>query len=163
MTHVVSPSGYPLQPQQQCYSTDSCSSVDSFRTTIVDPPMYHNTMKQIVPGVSMQYTNVQVQNPITQTNSIHGLTDSCSNVDSFSTTKKDLSVNCNTMKQIVPRGMAQYTNVQLQNPIVQTNSIHDSTDCCSSVDSFSTTRNTNVQAQNPKIQPNIHSGTVFSE
>jgi len=180
MTHVVSPSGYPMQPQQQCYSTDSCFSVNSFSTTNEDAPVYYNTMNQIVPEASMQYTNVHGQNPIIQTNSIHCLTDSCSSVDSFRITKEDLSWQCNTMKQIVPRGGVQYTNAQVQNPIIQTNSINGSKDTYSCVDSCSTANEdfsvyyntmkqivpgrviqyTNVHPQNPIIQTNsIHGST----
>jgi len=137
MTHVVCPSGYPLQPQQQYYSTDCCSNVDNLSTTLDDPLVYDNTMKQIVPGVSMQYTNVQDGNPIIQTSSIHG--DSCSSVDSFNIKKKDLSGWSNTMKQILPRGVVQYTNVQVHNPIIQSNGSYGSRDTCYSDDSCSTT------------------------
>jgi len=70
MTQVVNPSGYPLQAQQRCWSTDSCSSIDSFNTVKEDYVMYYNTMNQVVPGGVMHYANVQAQNPIIQTNSV---------------------------------------------------------------------------------------------
>lgn len=69
---VVTPSGISLQPQQQHWSTDSISSVDSFSTTNEDWSMYYNTMNHFVPGGGMQYTNVHAQNPIIQNNSVHG-------------------------------------------------------------------------------------------
>jgi len=50
---LVNTSGFPVQPQQQCSSTDSCSR------------------NQIVPGGMMQLANVQQQNQIIQTNRVH--------------------------------------------------------------------------------------------
>jgi RNA recognition motif-containing protein len=68
----VSPYGVSQQPQQQCWSTGSCSSVDSFSTGNEDVSNYWRSMSQFTPGGIMQGTKMQTLNQKIQVNGAYG-------------------------------------------------------------------------------------------